>query len=90
MGEPADAAHPPAVEGQGIILRLDRVLPDEPADFAPNAAMQIRPEFLEQVILRLRELGLDIVDLDEAARRGRERRPDQALRRPDLRRRLAR
>lgn len=56
-------------KAKGIILRLDRVLPDDPADFSPNAAMQIRPEFLEQVILRLRELGLDIVDLDEAARR---------------------
>jgi peptidoglycan/xylan/chitin deacetylase (PgdA/CDA1 family) len=54
---------------KGIILRLDRVLPDDPVDFAPNAAAQIKPEFLDQLILRLRELGLDIVDLDEAARR---------------------
>jgi peptidoglycan/xylan/chitin deacetylase (PgdA/CDA1 family) len=54
---------------KGIIFRLDRVLPDDPADFAPNAVLQTRPEFLEQLIVRLRELRLDIVDLDEAARR---------------------
>ena len=56
-------------KAKGIVLRLDRVLPDDPADFAPNAAAQIKPQFLEHLIVRLRQLGLDIVDLDEAARR---------------------
>lgn len=54
---------------KGIIFTLHRVLPDEPADFSPNAILQVRPDFLEFTIQRVRELGLDIVDLDEALRR---------------------
>ena len=54
---------------RGIIFTLHRVLPDEPADFSPNAILQIRPEFLDYAIRRVRALGIDIVDLDEALRR---------------------
>lgn len=54
---------------KGVIFTLHRVLPDEPADFSPNAILQVRPDFLEFTITRVRELGLDIVDLDEAIRR---------------------
>lgn len=54
---------------RGIIFTLHRVLPDDPADFSPNAILQVKPAFLEHAIVRLRELGLDIVDLDEALRR---------------------
>jgi len=54
---------------KGVIFTLHRVLPDDPADFSPNAILQVRPEFLEFTIQRVRELGLDIVDLDEAIRR---------------------
>ena len=53
----------------GVIFTLHRVLPDAPADFSPNAILQIRPKFLEFAIRRVRKLGLDIVDLDEAIRR---------------------
>ncbi|MGV3490902.1 MAG: polysaccharide deacetylase family protein [Devosia sp.] len=56
-------------KARGVILRLDRVLPDDPPDFAPNSHMQVKPGFLDQLIVRLRELKLDIVGLDEAARR---------------------
>jgi len=44
-------------------------------DFQPNRAHEITPEFLEQAILRLREDGFDIVDLDEASRRLQEQKP---------------
>lgn len=54
---------------RGVIFTLHRVLPDDPADFSPNAILQVKPAFLEYAITRVRELGLDIVDLDEALRR---------------------
>ena len=54
---------------RGIIFTLHRVLPEEPADFSPNAILHVKPDFLEYAIRRVRALGLDIVDLDEAVRR---------------------
>ena len=54
---------------KGVIFTLHRVLPEDPADFSPNAILQVRPDFLEFTIERLRELRIDIVDLDEAIRR---------------------
>jgi peptidoglycan/xylan/chitin deacetylase (PgdA/CDA1 family) len=54
---------------RGVIFTLHRVLPADPADFSPNAILQVKPDFLEFTITRVRELGFDIVDLDEAARR---------------------
>ncbi|MEO8684153.1 MAG: polysaccharide deacetylase family protein [Devosia sp.] len=51
---------------RGVIFTLHRVLPEEPADFAPNAILQVRPDFLEYCIIRIRALGIDIVSLDEA------------------------
>lgn len=54
---------------RGVIFTLHRVLPDEPGDFSPNAILQIKPDFLDYAIRRVRALGLDIVDLDEALRR---------------------
>ena len=56
-------------QSKGVIFTLHRVLPDTPAAFSPNAILQVRPQFLDYVIERVRHLGLDIVDLDEAARR---------------------
>lgn len=54
---------------RGVIFTLHRVLPEEPADFSPNAILQVRPDFLEYVIERVRDLDLDIVSLDEALER---------------------
>ncbi|MET3896289.1 peptidoglycan/xylan/chitin deacetylase (PgdA/CDA1 family) [Devosia sp. UYZn731] len=51
---------------RGVIFTLHRVLPDAPAEFAPNAILQVRPDFLDYCITRLRALGLDIVSMDEA------------------------
>jgi peptidoglycan/xylan/chitin deacetylase (PgdA/CDA1 family) len=56
-------------KARGVIFTLHRVLPDDPADFAPNAILQVKPDYLDYVIRRVRKLGLDIVDLDEAIRR---------------------
>jgi len=54
---------------QGVIFTLHRVLPEARADFSPNAILQITPQFLEYVILRVRELGFETVSLDEAIER---------------------
>ena len=62
---------------RGVIFTLHRVLPDDPADFSPNAILQVRPDFLEFAIRRVRQLGLDIVDLGEALRRVESDRPEK-------------
>ncbi len=56
-------------QSRGVIFTLHRVLPDEPADFSPNAILQVTPDFLGYVIERVRETGADIVTLDEAVER---------------------
>lgn len=53
-------------QSRGVIFTLHRVLPEEPPAFSPNAILQVRPDFLDYVIERLRELGVDIISLDEA------------------------
>ncbi len=54
---------------RGVIFTLHRIVPTPPVDFSPNAILQITPLFLEYVILRVRELGLETVSLDEAITR---------------------
>jgi peptidoglycan/xylan/chitin deacetylase (PgdA/CDA1 family) len=54
---------------RGVIFTLHRVLPERPAAFSPNAILQVTPDFLDYTIERVRELGLDIVSLDEAIER---------------------
>ncbi|WEK06429.1 MAG: polysaccharide deacetylase family protein [Candidatus Devosia phytovorans] len=56
-------------KSRGVIFTLHRVLPEKPADFSPNAILQVQPDFLDYVIERVRALGLDIVTLDEAMER---------------------
>ena len=54
-----------------MIFTLHHVRPEraEPTPFSPNRILDVTPAFLEAVINQVREAGLDIVDLDEAARR---------------------
>jgi peptidoglycan/xylan/chitin deacetylase (PgdA/CDA1 family) len=54
---------------RGIIFTLHRVLPEDPADFSPNSILQVKPEFLDYAIHRIRRLGFEIVDMDEGVRR---------------------
>ncbi len=62
---------PGAVRGRGVILTLHRVRPFASAlpGYAPNALLEITPEFLDAALERLRDLGFEIVALAEAARR---------------------
>lgn len=59
----------PFVGGVGACFMLHHVRPASPRGFDPNAHLEITPEFLDAAIVRVRALGLDIVSLDEAARR---------------------
>lgn len=74
----------PFTRGPGAILMLHRVADEAPAlpGYAPNAGLTITPAFLDAALTLVRELGFDLVDLDEAARRlteGRFDRPFCAL-----------
>lgn len=53
-------------QSRGVILTLHRVLPEPPADFSPNAILQVQPTFLDYCLERFGDLGIDIVTLDEA------------------------
>ena len=60
------AAAAPLTRGRGAILTFHHVLPDRNHEFAPNRLLTITPAFLDQIIVRLRDLGYDIVSMDEA------------------------
>lgn len=57
--------------GLGAVFMLHRVVEQaaRPHDFAPNRGLEVTPAFLDAVLTRVRELGYDIVDLDEMVRR---------------------
>jgi peptidoglycan/xylan/chitin deacetylase (PgdA/CDA1 family) len=55
--------------GRGAILTFHRIRPAENLPFAPNALLEITPQFLDCVLTRLRDNGFVIVSLDEAAAR---------------------
>lgn len=56
-------------QSRGVIFTLHRVLPGAPADFSPNAILQVEPGFFDYCLERVRDLGIDIVSLDEALER---------------------
>ena len=62
----------PYTQGAGVIFTLNQVRPLEDKDFAPNRGLEVAPEFLEAMLDQVEEEGLDVVTLDEAARRLRE------------------
>lgn len=64
----------PYTQGLGVIFTLHHVRPEQtaPRPFSPNRILDVTPAFLEAVINQVREAGLDIIDLDEAAGRLRE------------------
>jgi peptidoglycan/xylan/chitin deacetylase (PgdA/CDA1 family) len=52
--------------GRGVLLTFHRVRPAPQTGFAPNALLEITPEFFDAVLTRLRESGFALVSLDEA------------------------
>jgi peptidoglycan/xylan/chitin deacetylase (PgdA/CDA1 family) len=59
----------PILAGAGAILMLHHVRPARSDAFQPNRHLEITPEFLRTTLEHVRDLGLDIVDLDEMHRR---------------------
>jgi peptidoglycan/xylan/chitin deacetylase (PgdA/CDA1 family) len=55
--------------GRGAVLTLHRVRPQRAGDFAPNAHLEVTPQFLGAAVDWIHGAGIDIVDLDEALRR---------------------
>jgi peptidoglycan/xylan/chitin deacetylase (PgdA/CDA1 family) len=73
----ADRLLAPMTRGIGVILMLHHVCPQEPREFDPNRILKVSPQFLEKLIVGIRELGLELVSLDEAHRRISERSSDK-------------
>jgi peptidoglycan/xylan/chitin deacetylase (PgdA/CDA1 family) len=62
----------PYTQGAGVIFTLNQVRPPQDKDFAPNRGLEVAPGFLEAMLDQVEEAGLDVVTLNEAARRLRE------------------
>ena len=58
----------PAFRGLGAILMMHRVRPFEPRAFEPNRLLEITPDFLDALLVRLRRLGYRLLSLDAASR----------------------
>jgi peptidoglycan/xylan/chitin deacetylase (PgdA/CDA1 family) len=65
----AHALMRPFVGGIGAILTLHHVRPPRPDRFQPNQLLEVTPQFLENVVRKLRRSQLDLVSLDEMHRR---------------------
>lgn len=55
----------PLTRGVGVIFMLHRVRVHAEAASGPNRILEVTPEFLEDTICLVRELGFDVVSLDE-------------------------
>jgi peptidoglycan/xylan/chitin deacetylase (PgdA/CDA1 family) len=63
----------PLLAGVGAIFMLHHVRPRRDVPFQPNHHLEITPEFLRTTLAHVRDLGADIVTLDEMHRRLTER-----------------
>lgn len=59
----------PMLAGVGNIFMLHHVRPRRDVPFQPNHHLEITPEFLRATLKHVRDLGIDIVTLDEMQRR---------------------
>jgi peptidoglycan/xylan/chitin deacetylase (PgdA/CDA1 family) len=59
----------PFFGGVGAILTMHYVRPARPDRFQPNRILEVVPEFLEEVVKRLRRRNVDLVSMDEVHRR---------------------
>lgn len=55
----------PMLAGRGAIFMLHHVRPRRDDAFQPNAHLEITPEFLATTLRHLRDLGVDLIGLDE-------------------------
>lgn len=69
---------PRRLSGVGIVFMLHRVRPTpECGGFAPNALLEITPEYLNAVLTTVSALDYDLVSMDEAHRRLQQRHFDR-------------
>ena len=59
----------PVAQGMGAIFMLHHVRPERDEPFEPNRILSVTPDFLDDVIRRVKASGYDIVSLDEAHHR---------------------
>lgn len=59
----------PSFAGVGAIIAMHRVREASTEDFQPNRTLEVTPAFLDRTVSHIKELGLDIVSLDEMLRR---------------------
>jgi peptidoglycan/xylan/chitin deacetylase (PgdA/CDA1 family) len=61
--------------GRGAIFMLHHIVPGggKQEGFAPNAGLEITPEFLDEVIMRVSELGYELLSLETAVNRLKEK-----------------
>lgn len=57
------------MSGLGGILMLHHVRDEEPRPFSPNAGLAVAPAFLDRLLCRLANAGVDFVSMDDLARR---------------------
>lgn len=55
----------PAFGGVGILFMLHHVRPARTDAFQPNRHLEITPDFLRETLSHVRDLGIDIVSMDE-------------------------
>ena len=56
----------PLTRGRGAILMFHHVRPFDAQAFAPNRLLEITPEFLDSLIIKLQAQGFNIISLDAA------------------------
>jgi peptidoglycan/xylan/chitin deacetylase (PgdA/CDA1 family) len=57
----------PISQGIGVIFTLHRIRPFTSGTFAPNAILEITPEFLDSAITELKRQAMSIISIEEAA-----------------------
>jgi len=65
----ADVWLPAVTNWRGVVFTMHRVRPAPTGGFAPNAHLEITPDFLEFAVGRLRRRGIALVGIDEAQAR---------------------
>ncbi|MFT0878345.1 polysaccharide deacetylase family protein [Rhodopseudomonas sp. G2_2311] len=63
----------PIFSGIGTVFMLHNVRPARDDSFQPNRHLEVTPDFLRATLRHLRELGIDLVPMDELHRRLRAR-----------------
>ena len=65
----ADGLLAPFTAGNGVIFMLHQVTPEAPRAFEPNRILKVTPEFLDDVVRQVRDLGFDFISLDAVPER---------------------